>query len=361
VDSSGAGLAIVNEQALDLGGAERVVDALVERYPRARVVAPRFEPRCCPPGYRPPHMERTTALGPVMPKRPFRAPLYARRLRAADLRGARVVVSVTQNGWSLAAPVPPGARHLCYSSGPSGALYLEPRVHRAREPARLRPLLWGALPALRAYDRHLMRRPDTAIANSTYSARELERVHGRPFTVVHPPVKTGFFTPGAGPREHYLVVARLERHKRVSAAVEAFHDLDAKLVVAGGGRELERLRSLAGPNVEFTGPVEDERLRELYRRSRGVLQPGLETFGIAMVEAQACGTPVIALRAGGALEVVRHGSSGLLLERTDPASLADAVRALEREPLDPADCRASAARFGVNAFVDGFERVLTAA
>ncbi len=348
----------MNEQAPDIGGAERVLDALVERYPEAEVVATHFEPLCCPPGELPPYMARTTLLGPERRKRPFRAPLYARLIRSADLRGARVVLSVTQNGWSLAAPVPPGARHLCYSSGLSSALYGEPRLHRFREPAALRPILWGALPALRAYDRRLMRRPHALIANSAFSARELERVHRRPAHVVHPPVRTTFFTPADGPREHYLVVARLERHKRVAAAVEAFRGLDAKLVVAGGGADLDRLRALAGPNVQFTGPARDDLLRDLYRRSRGVLQPGLETFGIAMVEAQACGAPVIAPRAGGALEVVRDGRSGALLDRADPPSLAAAVRKLEAAPADPAECRASAERFGVEAFVDGFERVL---
>jgi glycosyltransferase involved in cell wall biosynthesis len=203
-----------------------------------------------------------------------------------------------------------------------------------------------------------MRRPDRLLTNSRASAADIARVHGREAEVVHPPVNTSFFTPGPGPGRHALAVARAVPHKRLDLLVEAFRDLDEELVVVGHGRELPKLRAAAPANVRFTGFVPDEQLADLYRDSFALVCPSIEEFGIAMAEAHACGIPVIAPAAGGALEIVDDPATGILLDRVDPATLASAVRAARRRAFDPEACRASAERFSDQRFAAQIERVV---
>jgi glycosyltransferase involved in cell wall biosynthesis len=172
-------------------------------------------------------------------------------------------------------------------------------------------------------------------------------------------VATDFFTPASRRRHHALAVARLVPHKRIQLAVEAFRDLDQELVVVGGGPLLEPLRARAPANVRLIGYVDDERLRELYRSSTVLVCPSIEEFGIAMAEAQAAGTPVIAPRAGGAAEIVGDGTTGILLERVDPGSISDAVRAVASRGFKPNACRVSAERFGERRFLDALHAVLS--
>jgi glycosyltransferase involved in cell wall biosynthesis len=352
------GLVIVPEQVADLGGSERVLDALVRRYPRAEVVTPHFTSTNVPPGGEPPWARKARLVGRGGRRRPMRAPLHARRLARARISDARVVLSLTHAGWSLAARVPPGARHVCYCAGLPRSLYRHwPRMIR-EEPVVVRPLLVAAIPALRAHYRSLMRRPHRLVTNSLYSAARLARVHGRSAEVVYPPLRADLFEPSDAPREHFLAVGRIVPQKRIEVVVEAFRDLDAQLVVAGDGVSLRSLRSRAPRNVRFTGFVGDDELRDLYRRSAGLVCPSVEDFGLVMAEALASGTPVIAPRAGGALEIVSDGETGLLLERVDARSVAAAVRRLASWRPAPGACRAAAERFAEPRFIRAMERVM---
>jgi glycosyltransferase involved in cell wall biosynthesis len=212
---------------------------------------------------------------------------------------------------------------------------------------------------LRPYAARLVRRPDRLLTYSTAGAAAIELLYGRRADVVPPPIRTGFFTPGTEERTHFLTVARLVAHKRIDVAVEAFRGVDAELVVVGIGPWLERLRARAPRNVRFVGVVSDDRLRELYRGAIAFVSPAPEEFGMAMAEAQACGTPVIAPRAGGALDIVRDGETGMLLDRADPRSIADAVqRAAAFDQGSSERCRASAERFQEERFVAAISQVV---
>jgi glycosyltransferase involved in cell wall biosynthesis len=349
---------IVHEQGTILGGQERVLEALMRRYPAARGLALDFVGVERPAGQASLWDGRSQLVRQPGTRRPFRSPLYARRMAAADTGAAELVVSVAQGGWSVAARVPEGARHVVYSSGLPATLYRQSALYVADEPRLLRPLLPFALPGLRAHHRGLMRRPHRVVVNSEWSARDFEREHRRTSTVVYPPVRTDVFTPLDGPREHYLVAGRLVPQKRMDVVVEACRELDAPLVVAGDGAELGRLRALAGPRTRFVGFAGDDELRELYRSARALICPSLETFGLVMAEALACGTPVIAPRIGGALEIVRDGVNGVFMDAVDAPSVARAMRALEAEPPDAADCRTSAEPFSEASFLEAMERVL---
>jgi glycosyltransferase involved in cell wall biosynthesis len=328
----------VHEFRARFGGTQRIFDALARRYPLARVLGP---------------PDNSNGR-----RSPFLVPVHARRMGAAPLGSPTVVLSLAHYGPSLGVRVPPGARYLCYSAGLPPNLYHRFGLFVREEPVLLRPALRALRPALRAHHRALMRRPHRLLTNSAWSARALARVHAREPQVVHPPVGTDFFTPAPVERGHFLVVGRLVPDKRVELALDAFRGLDETLVVVGGGRWLRPLEARAPANVRFTGFVSDAELRALYRRSIALISPSVEDFGIAMVEAQATGTPVIAPRAGGALEVVADGVTGLLIDDPTPLAIAKAVRAIRALRLGPDACRASAMRFSEDRFLDAIDRVM---
>jgi glycosyltransferase involved in cell wall biosynthesis len=352
----GSGLALVGEVATEFGGTERVQKAILDRFLAARAFVLGIRGSAGSETFAD---ERITTFGHGPRSRPFLAPLYARRLSRLDLGHAAVVLSFSMHGWSIAPRYGPATRHIVYTCGPPASLY-PPRSedYDRANAAPLRPLIRALRPALRAHARGLMKRPHRVLANSTWSAERIAATYGRSADVVHPPVRTAFFTPEERPRAGLLTVARLAPQKRVGIAVEAARLAGEHLTVVGGGRLLERWRSQAPVGVSFTGAVSDEELRERYRSARALICPTEEEFGIVMAEAQACGTPVIAPRAGGALEIVEEGRTGILVERPDPESIAAAARASRSAALDPAVCRGSAERFSEQRFLAALERVL---
>jgi len=183
------------------------------------------------------------------------------------------------------------------------------------------------------------------VANSNAVSERIRRYYGRDSLVVHPPVDVGRFAADRPSEDYFVVVARLYPYKRVDLAIEACARLGIRLKVLGEGGDRKRLEALAGETVEFLGWVDDDRKAEVIGAARALIAPQLEDFGIAMVEALAAGTPVIALNAGGALDIVDDGEPGLLFAEQTTASLVEAIRRLDTAGLDPGLLRERAARF----------------
>jgi len=355
----GSGLLIVGDQVQTFGGQERVLESLLQRYPAADAVALKFRRRPRHEGRSPRGAERVRGLRTPGSRHSLLMPLYAGRMALAPSSGADVVLSLTQGGSSVGARTRRGTRHVTYSSGPP-TLFGQSDLALQDERAVLRPAVRAAVPALCACHARLMRRPDRLIANSNYSAGHMKNVHGLTAEVLHPPVRVDFFTPAPRERRHWLAVGRVTSQKRFDLVVAAFAKLDVELVVAGTGPALGRLKADAPPNVRFVGFADDEELRELYRGARGVITPSLETFGLVMAEALACGTPVIGQRAGGALELIREGVNGVFLERLEPSAVVEAVAAVERLRPDPEACRAAVEPFSEERFLARMDSVLDA-
>jgi len=355
----GRHLTIVLEQAAEQGGTERVVETVLRHHPAARVLSPDFQETNVPAGSEPWWLDRVEPFALRAPRRrPLWAPRYARRIARSPLPAStELLLTFSGHGWALAAAAPPGVAHVSYMTGLPRSLYGEAARYRSAEPPPLRPVLRAALPWLRADHARLVRRADRVLTNSRASAHDLAAAYGIDAQVLHPPVRTEFFTPAHRARRHVLVVARLVPHKRVESAVEAARLAGLPVVVAGSGPQLERLRANAGPHARFTGWVSDEQLRELYRGAIALLCPSTEEFGIVMAEAQACGTPVVAPRAGGALDIVEDERTGRLADDPSPRGLAAALRDV---PLDAGACRASGARFSEERFVAVLGAVLGA-
>ncbi|HEY6147399.1 MAG TPA: glycosyltransferase, partial [Thermoanaerobaculia bacterium] len=182
---------------------------------------------------------------------------------------------------------------------------------------------------LREWDRRTAGRPTRYLANSSAVAERIRRHYGREAGVCHPPVDVRFFEGDRGPREDFLLaVGALVPYKRFEWAIEAALEMGRALVLVGKGPEKERLSSLAAghPEIRILSGVTAGELRELYRRCACFVQPGEEDFGIASVEAMACGAPVVAFGRGGAADVVADGETGVLYSGEGPGPLADAVR-----------------------------------
>jgi glycosyltransferase involved in cell wall biosynthesis len=222
------------------------------------------------------------------------------------------------------------------------------------------------LALLRNWDRATAPRVTHFIAISQTVRERIAECYGRDSAVIYPPVDTDFYAPAPVAREdYYLVVSAFAPYKRIDLAVSASRLLGRKLVVIGTGQDERRLRTLAGPDVTFLGWQADESIRDHLRRCRALLFPGEEDFGIVPVEAQACGTPVIAFGRGGAAETVvppggRAEPTGFLFREQSSDSLADAIAWFEAHAGDfaPAAARRQALRFNPRRFDHEFVQFL---
>jgi glycosyltransferase involved in cell wall biosynthesis len=212
----------------------------------------------------------------------------------------------------------------------------------------LRPALRLVLARARRWDVEASRRVDHYIANSQLTRERIRRYYGREAHIIHPPVETHRFTPGEG-GEVLLVVSELVRHKRVSVALEAARRAGMRIRVAGSGPDRDALEA-AYPEAEFLWRAGDGQIAQLYATARALVVPSMEEFGITAVEAQAAGRPVVAPAAGGALETVIDGETGLLAELDNPDSFAQAMRGIDELDFDPANAVVNAERFSVAAF-----------
>jgi glycosyltransferase involved in cell wall biosynthesis len=271
-------------------------------------------------------------------------PLMPAAVESLDLRGFDLVISITGT-WAKGVIAPPHARHICRTWVPMRYGwdcyhdYMQSGLAGERSCWLARKLRAPVMSYLRLWDVVSANRVDHFVAGSEYVAGVIHRRYRRRATVVYPPVDTDFFTPtGDEPDDYYLLVSRLVPYKRVDLAVQAFNELGIPLKIVGSGSEERTLRRLARPNITFIGKVDYGRrevLRQLLQDCRGFIMPQVEDFGIAAVEAMACGTPVIAFNRGSMPEIIADGITGFLVHNLD--EMAEAV--VKAKQLDRLQCR----------------------
>ena len=214
---------------------------------------------------------------------------------------------------------------------------------------------------MRIYDAVSANRVDVFLANSNHVARRIRKTYRRDARVVYPPVDTERFQLQTSKDDYFLTVSRLVPYKRIGLIVDAFAEMpDKKLVVIGSGPELESIRARATPNVEMMGYQSGEVVTEMMSRAKAFVFAAEEDFGIVPVEAQACGTPVIAYGKGGATETVIHGETGILFDKQNTESIKEAVNTLlgNEQRFDPARIRAHSEKFSIDNFNLNFASVL---
>lgn len=350
-------IAIVYDYMTQMGGGERVIRELHSVFPDAPIFTVVYDPKALPPDFR--AMDIRTSFLDRLPlahrKFELYIPFYGFAMEQFDLRAYDVVLSVST---MVAKGVVTGPRtchvSLCFTPM-RWAWDLYPSYLD-----ELRGRFWMRLGFristhfYRIWDVASAARVNYFLAGSEVASRRIRKHYGRTSDVLHPPVDTGSFTPGgAPPEDFYLVVSRLVFAKRIDLAIDAFAKLGARLVVIGTGERASSLRRRATPNVSFLGYQDDDAVRDHYRRCRALIFPGEEDFGLTPVEAQACGRPVIAYAAGGALETVRDGETGVLFHEQTADALAAAVRRFESLAFDAARIRQWSLRFGRDRFRDG--------
>ena len=254
----------------------------------------------------------------------------------------------------------PDTKHLCYCFTPMRYAWLFQREYFGWRAPLLKPVLGS----LRKWDARTASRVDKFVAISEHVRKRIERFYDRQADVVYPPVDADYFHLGAedAPEDFDLIVSALVPYKRVDLAVAAYTASGRPLKVVGVGGDWDKLRAVAGPNVELLGRRSDEEIRSLYQRCRLLVFPGEEDFGIVPLEAMACGRPVVAFGRGGALETVVGGETGVFFDELTVGSLNQGVEragemaasgAWSREGI-----RARAEAFGQPVFIREFAKSL---
>jgi glycosyltransferase involved in cell wall biosynthesis len=277
--------------------------------------------------------------------------LYPLAFESFDLTGFDVVIS-NSSAFCKGVVTHPGTLHICYCLTPMRWVWnYHAYVDRERLGFLARLALPAAISQLRAWDVATAQNVDRFLTISRTVSSRVRKYYRRESRVIYPPVNCdAFATPAARVEGYYLIVSRLIPYKRIDLAVDAFTRLGIPLKIVGGGRCLPELKARAGRTIDFVGRVSDAELKQLYAGCRGLVFPGEEDFGIAPLEANASGRPVVAYAGGGALDTVIDGRTGVLFDRQAVESLIGAVRRAEAIAWDAVELRQHARKFDRQVF-----------
>jgi glycosyltransferase involved in cell wall biosynthesis len=351
-------VALVHDWLTGLRGGEKCLESLCQIFPQATIHT---------------LLHRPGSVGPTIERQPIRTtplqrlpgiarhyrkllPLMPAAARCWQVGDVDLVVSLS-HCVAKAVRTPPGVPHVCYCFTPMRYAWDTRDAYFASW--RGRPLRRAVasllLDRLRAWDRATAPRVTHFIAISETIRDRIARSYGRDSHVIQPPVDADFYTPPADPQhprnDTLLCVSALVAYKRIDQAVAACTALGRRLVIIGEGPERKSLQAIAGPTVQFLGWQPDDVIRDHYRRSRALLYPAEEDFGIVPIEALACGLPVIALGRGGVAETV-DPRVGALYDHPSADALATAITRWEADgrPFDPSLARARAEALSVAAY-----------
>lgn len=288
-------------------------------------------------------------------------PMFPKAIERFDLSEYDVVVS-TSHCVAKGIVSGPSTYHLCYCHTPMRYIWDQESAYFPKRTGAVARLRGRLLAELRRWDVESAPRVDQFVANSRFVAWRIETYYGRSAVVVHPPVDVDFFNPAnrTEGEPFFLAVSALAPYKRVDLAIQACARAGVELRVVGDGPERARLERLAeGTRTRFLGRVSGEELQRLYRTATGFLQPGVEDFGIATVEALASGLPVVATGAGGVLDIVENGVHGVLTDgNPDSAQLAVAIDKSRQIGFNEAVLRARSEQFSTARFRERMRSLL---
>jgi glycosyltransferase involved in cell wall biosynthesis len=340
---------LAHDYLLVMRGAERTFAAMADTWPSADIYTSLY----CREGTRGSFDGRRIRVSGLqrlgLRQRGFRCllPLFPRAFESLHVEDCDLVVS-SSSAFAHGLRPRHDATHVCYCHTPFRYAWHERSTALAEAPFGTRTLLSHQLDRIQRWDRIASERVTHYIANSRQTQERIEQFYGRESVVIHPPVDVNKFAPGE-PLDYFLLVTELVAHKRVDVALEAARIAGAPIKVVGTGPETARLRARF-PEVDFLGRVSDHELAGLYAGARAFLVPGVEEFGIAAVEAQAAGRPVVAVGAGGVLETVVDGETGVLLPGGGVDEFAEAIREIDFDRFRGEAIARHADRFSTSRF-----------
>ncbi len=345
-------IAIVTDWLTNYGGAESVISAFHDLFPDAPIYTTMYKP------------EKMRELGKLKniktsflqkipgAKHQWMLGLMPMAVEMMDLDEFDVVLS-SCHSVSKGVITKPETLHISYCHTPMRYAWeswdFETRLKKF--PKILHPLARRQIKKIRRWDKAAAQRVDKYIANSSYIKSKIDEHYQRESNVIYPPVHCETFEPVKNPSaDFYFSAGRLIPYKKFDLLVEAFNKSGKKLIIAGTGPDLEKLKKLANNNVEVLGYVEDEKLKELYANCKGFLFPQMEDAGIVPLEAMASGRPVIAYNKGGSLDTMIEGKTGVFFEKQTVESLNKAIEKFEIMSFDPNFIREHAEKYDVEIF-----------
>ena len=350
-------VAFVYDRVVKYGGAERILQTLHEIWPESPLYTAIYNQKTAS------WADNIDVKVSWLKNVPFFLSSYA--FESFSFDKFDVVISITsQDAKSIITK--PGTLHICYCLTPTRYLwsgfseyYRQPSLGVLNPIIRL--LMKIFVKRLRKWDIITAKRPDKYLAISNTVKDRINKYYSRDSAVIYPPVDCATFVPEPYPSKkyYYLIVSRLVSYKRIDYAISAFNKLKYPLKIIGQGVDLVRLKSLAGSTIEFiSGNLTDQKLCWYYQNCRCLIFPGEEDFGLAPVEAQACGRPVIALGRGGSLESVINGKTGIFYGEKSDRSLINAVKIFNQHHFKSADCRKNSLRFSKNVFKQSMKNTI---
>jgi len=349
---SQAKIAIVHDFLTQFGGAERCLDALREIFPDAPVFTLLYDQKKLPQ-YK--GCVRQTSYLQSFPfwRRSHYVyfPFYQHAIEKFDLSEFDIVLTSSVN--YAKGVLAPKAFHICYCYTVPRFVYVMRDKYTDEYKGFLRAAINRLIQRFEKWDMKARQRPDSYIAISRTVKERLKKYYGVNSSVVYPPVNVDHFVPGAENNdraEYFLMVSRLKEYKNIEMAILAFNQLGLNLKIVGEGNYASHLKKLAGPNINFLGWVDEKTLLNNYQRCRALIVSGEEDFGLAGLEAQACGRPVIAFKKGGACETVVENETGIFFEEATPNAIIDAVKRFELSRFETDEIRKNALRFSKQQF-----------
>ncbi|MGO8670018.1 MAG: glycosyltransferase [Capsulimonadaceae bacterium] len=360
-----ANVAIAHDYLVQAGGAERVVASLHDVFPRAPIHTSVYDPDGTFECFRNMDIRTSFLQGSPLSRKRFHKLglfLYASAFEAFDFSKYDLVIS-SSSSFAKGIITKPETCHVDYCHTPTRfAWQQQSYFETSGANGNAGSLASHFMGIIRSWDLQAAMRPDYIVANSYNVARRIRTYYRRDVdAVIHPPVETSRLRMVSSEQvgDHFLVVSRLLKYKRIDLAVEACNRLQRKLRVVGVGPELAALKKLAGPTITFCGRLTDEQVTHELATCKALIFPGDEDFGITPLEAMASGRPVVAYGAGGALETVRDGQTGLLFRDQSVDSLCDALVRVAEIRFNPEALEAYARKFDTlefHAAMKGFLR-----
>ena len=349
-----AKIALVHHYLVFLRGGEKVLKAFCEIYPDAALYTLFADAATIRSFGLKPHTSRLQRLFNITRRHKLLLPLFPLAAESLDLQNFDIVIT-SDASFVKGVITRPDALHICYCHSPPRYIWDMEQEYLRAVRSVARPLLRWLFHYLRLADFAAAQRVDAFVANSNHTAKRIRKFYRRESTVINPPVEASRFRV-APAQDYYLYIGNLEAYKRPDLVVEAFNRLGKKVLLAGSGPLLKKLRRVAKANVYLLGWVDDERAVQLYSECRALIFPGVEDFGIVPLEAMASGKPVIAYAAGGALETVVDEVTGLFFKEQTTDALCDAVERFEKKEadFDPDAIREHSLKWDLSLFKERF-------
>lgn len=349
-------IALVHDYLVQYGGAERVLEMLVEIFPEAPIYTLLYDEEKMNGAFKGKSIKTSFLQKIPFAKKHHRLflalmPLAVERF---DLSGFDLIIS-DSSSYAKGVIKPANSIHICYCHTPMRYAwdYTDKYIKESSYPKMVKIFLPLVINFVKKWDFKAAQRPDWYIANSHFIADKIKKYYGRDAEVIYPPVEithNSQQTTSNKKESYYLIVSRLMPYKRIDLAIEAFNDLGLRLKIVGDGPDKERLQKTIKGNIDFVGTKRDGELVDFYENCKAFIMPQEEDFGIAAVEAQMYGKPVIAFRSGGACESVIENKTGVFFNKQNKDSLIAAIKKFEGLKFNADEIKSHAQKFSKDEF-----------